>query len=326
MTQVTSAGAGGRPVSFSTAGLPEERRVELWESHNAEALIGLHCRTLRGGVLEATEVTVQLDRLRLARVQGSAHVVERDEALVGRRPTGSVAMFFALAGEAFFYHHDGVRVVPPGQLLVCDADRPFLRGFSQGLEELVLTVPHELFAARTGIGVDEPRVVDLTTDAVAHTLARHVGAAARGTDPAPADEVLLLDLVAALLGEQDRTDLAAAHRAVVAAYVERHLDDPGLSADRVASAAGISTRHLSRVLAASGTSLPRLVLERRLQRAHRMLAAPAAAGTTIAEVARRCGFTSPAHFSRAFVARFDATPGEVRRRAAAARPAHRPAD
>ena len=33
------------------AGLPEDQRVELWESHNAAALIGLRCRTCSRHVL-----------------------------------------------------------------------------------------------------------------------------------------------------------------------------------------------------------------------------------------------------------------------------------
>jgi hypothetical protein len=33
------------PRIFSTVGLPEVRRIELWESHNAAALIGLSCHT-----------------------------------------------------------------------------------------------------------------------------------------------------------------------------------------------------------------------------------------------------------------------------------------
>ena len=32
------------PKAFSTVGLPAARRVELWETHNATALIGLTCR------------------------------------------------------------------------------------------------------------------------------------------------------------------------------------------------------------------------------------------------------------------------------------------
>ncbi|MFJ7045397.1 hypothetical protein ACIQVC_18580 [Streptomyces sp. NPDC101112] len=56
-----------------------------------------------------------------------------------------------MAGEAFFHHDDGVLTVQPGQILMCDADRPFIRGFSLGLEELVLKLPHQLFAEVTGI-------------------------------------------------------------------------------------------------------------------------------------------------------------------------------
>ena len=111
-------GSASAPVAFSTVGLPIEQRIERWETHNEDALIGLRCRTLSADVLEATEINVQVDRLQLARVRGSSHVVERDLALIRRRPSESVALFFSLVGEAFFYHDDGVRKLPAG----ADAD------------------------------------------------------------------------------------------------------------------------------------------------------------------------------------------------------------
>lgn len=316
-----STADGPAPRAFSTVGLPLEQRVELWETHNEDALIGLRCRTLSGGVLEATEVNVQVDRLHLARVRGSSHVVERDLGLVRRRPAESVALFFSLVGEAFFYHDDGVRKLRPGQLLMCDADRPFMRGFSQGLEELVVKVPRPLFAEVTGIErVDEPRVVSFEAgaNAVAHTLARTVGRAAREDGATPTEEDSLLDLVAALTGRAER-DPAAAHRAAAHTYIEQHLADASLSADVVAAAIGLSTRHLSRVLAATGTGFRPYVLGRRLDAARRLLEEPAASSTTVAEVAHRCGFASAAHFSSAFATHFGETASEVRRRAAAAR-------
>jgi AraC-like DNA-binding protein/quercetin dioxygenase-like cupin family protein len=323
MTQVTSGGRGRtEPVAFSTVGLPEEQRVELWESHNADALIGLRCRTLDADVLEATEINVQLERVHLARVRGSSHVVERDREMVRHRPAESVALFFSLAGEAFFYHDDGVRIVQPGQLLVCDADRPFMRGFSRGLEELVLKIPRAVFAESTGIEhVDSPRVVAFAagTNSHAHTLARQIGRAVRDEDPTPADEETLLELVAALTGRVGDADLGAAHRSAAQGYVEHHLGDAGLSAGQVAAAVGISTRHLSRVFAQAGTSFPKYVLTRRLEAAHALLQKPAAASMSVAEVAHHCGFTSSAHFSGAFTAHYGERASEVRRRAAAAR-------
>ncbi|MFI5895044.1 helix-turn-helix domain-containing protein [Actinoplanes sp. NPDC051513] len=306
------------PLAFSTAGLPESRRVELWESHNAAALIGLRCRTLTASVLEATEINVQLERIHLARVRGNPHVVERDQALVRRRPADSIALFLSLAGEAFFYHDDGVRVVQPGEMLMCDADRPYLRGFSHGLEELVVKVPRDVFAQVTGLEqVVRPVVVPFGAGAssFARALARVVGAATRFDDPQPADEKGLLELVAAVTGP-DRGDLVTAYRAAAQAYIDQHLADPALSAPQVAAAVGISTRHLSRVFGEAGTSVRQYVLSRRLEAAHSLLERPATT-TTVAAVAHRCGFASAAHFSNAFRAHFGERASDVRRRAGA---------
>jgi AraC-like DNA-binding protein len=324
MTQVTRTVLAGAadPVAFSTVGLPEEQRVELWESHNAHALIALRCRTLTAAVLEATEINVQVERVHLARVRGSSHVVERDLPMIRQRPADSVALFFSLAGEAFFYHDDGVRTVQPGQMLMCDADRPFMRGFSQGLEELVLKIPRDVFADVTGIdGIRRPVVVNFAagTNSFAHTLARQVGRAARDLDSDPADEQTLLELVAAVAGGHRDADLAGAHRAAAHTYIDQHLHDPTLSATQVATAVGISTRHLSRVFAGAGTSVPKFVLIRRLEAARRLLVKPAATSMTIAEVAHRCGFTSAAHFSTAFATHYGERASDARRHAAASR-------
>ncbi|MDX1873263.1 AraC family transcriptional regulator [Mycolicibacterium sp. 120266] len=310
-----------QPRAFTTAGLPDQQRIELWESHNATALIGLRCKSLRAEVLEATEINLQLERVHLARVRGTSHVVERDETLVRARPTESVALFFNLVGEAFFYHEDGVWSLRPGQLLMCDADRPFMRGFSRGLEELVLKIPRELFAEVTEIHqLARPIVCDFSDDEqpIAHALARSVGAAVDVHEPQPIAEELLLDLIAALCAS-GRHDLRPAHLTAVYTYLNVHYRDSALSARRVAAAVGISTRHLSRLLAEAGTTLPEYVLNRRLQAARALLQTPAATSMTVGEVAHRCGFVSASHFSNAFTTRFGERASDVRRRAKATR-------
>lgn len=308
------------PTAFSTVGLPEHQRVELWEGHNADALIGLRCRTLDATALEATEINVQLERVHLARVRGTSHVVERNAEMIRRSPTGAVAMFFGLAGEAFFYHDGGVRTLRPGQLLVCDADRPFMRGFAHGLEELVLKIPRGVLADVAGLdGITDPLVADFAdANSFAHTLARHVGQAARAENPRPADENLILGLVSALVGDS-RTAPPSTLWAAACSHIERHLSDPALSASKVAAAIGVSTRHLSRVFAQAGTSLPKYVLDSRLDAARAMLQEPAAMSMTIAEIAHHCGFASAAHFSNAFTSHFGERATDVRRRTAAAR-------
>jgi AraC-like DNA-binding protein len=289
------------PVRFSTLGLPRARRVAMWEDHNAGALIGLRCRSLGEGTLEATEINLQLPRLHLARVIGNPHVVERTSRVIRRTPAEAVACYLTLVGEAFFYHDDGVRTLRPGQLIICDADKPFLRGFSQGLEELAVKVPRAVFTEATGLeAVPEPLVLDFAGGA-ARTLAQLVGRAVRVDGPQPVDEDTVLALLGALVTGRS-TDLAAAHLATAKAYIEARLTDPDLTAARIARAAGISERHLSRVFATSGTSVPRYLLTRRLERARALLRA--GAGTSAAEVAARCGFGSAGHFSHAFKEHF----------------------
>jgi AraC-like DNA-binding protein len=114
--------------------------------------------------------------------------------------------------------------------------------------------------------------------------------AARPRPQAAADEGAVLDLVAVLAGG-GKAGRTAALRAAAYGYIEDHLADPALGAAQIAAAAGISERHLSRVLAAGGTTVPSLVRSRRLEVAYGMLAN---GGPPVAEVAARCGFTSAA--------------------------------
>ena len=104
--------------------------------------------------------------------------------------------------------------------------------------------------------------------------------------------------------------MATAHRAAARSYIEEHLTDPGLGAGQIAAAIGISERQLSRVFAADGTSVPRLILSRRLQLARLVLSSEA---VTVADVAARCGFTSVTYFSHAFRSHFGERASDVRR-------------
>lgn len=311
---------------FSTRGVPAARRVELWEEHNADALVALRCRMVEEPALEASEANLQLDRLHLAHVEASPHAVERTARTVRTRPTESVALYFTLRGEAYFHHDDGVRRLRPGQLLVCDADRPFLRGFSQGLEELAMKVPYDVFRSAGGTMPHPARVIDFGTPgdvpnanpyaaALAELVARAVGPDGDGV----ADEGAALDLVTAALAEPVASQAAGAHFAAAERYVRQWLRDPTMSARRIADAIGLSERQLSRVLAEHGTSVPRLIARRRVELASRMLRMPSYAEQTVEAIGLRCGFSSAAQFSRVFREQAGMSPSEARRYALAAR-------
>jgi AraC-like DNA-binding protein len=312
------------PSVFSTAGLPEERRVELWESHNATALIGLVVHAPHP--LTATERNLQLATVHLARVSGTAHVVERSAQVIQRGPAEAVAVYLSVRGDSWFRHDGGTEALRPGSVVACDADRPFARGFARGLEELVVKVPRQALAEHAGLSAPPaspaPRVASFASgphasDSYARALARMAGRATAARQPVPADEHALLDLVAVLIAGRQAAQ-AVAHRAAAKSYIEDHLTDSGLGAEQVAHAIGISTRQLSRVFAADDASIPRHILARRLELAYSLLAAPSDAGGTggtssVAEIGARCGFTSMAYFSHAFAECFGQRASDVRR-------------
>jgi AraC-like DNA-binding protein len=296
-----------RPTVFSTAGLPDARRVELWESHNATALIGLDVAAPRP--LEATELNIRLARVQLARVTGSPHAVRRTAAVIDRSPADAVAVYVPVRAASAFHYPKRTLSLAPGTILVCDADRPFARDFTRGLEELVIKVPKQAIEPRP----DHPAVPVPVTGAdaspYARALAKLTDRATRAVPAGPADERTILDLVAVLVGGQ-RAACAVAHRAAARAYIEEHLTDPNLSAGEVAAAIAISERHLSRVFAADGVSVPRHILSRRLDLARVLLTGPDAGA--VADIAARCGFTSAAYFSHVFRARFGQRASEAR--------------
>jgi|SRR5450756_486770 len=326
------------PRVFSTAGLPADRRVELWESHNATALIGLLVHA--PGMLDACELNIALPQVRLARVVGSSHAVERTPGVISRFPADSVAVYLTLRGDAWFSSAEGTLARHPGDAVICETDSPFARRFARGLEELVVTVPRSALTARADVGrltgpVIASFAVPPTTagrragsggtggpDQYARALARIAGRATRpGHSLLPAEQTVL-DLVA-VLAAGPRAARGAAHRAVAHSYIEEHLTDPGLGADEIAAATGISERQLSRLFSADCTSVPRHILSRRLELAHSILSSQAAAATrapksltrpqTVAEIAARCGFTSATYFSHAFRQHFNHRASDLHR-------------
>ena len=279
-------------------------RVADWEQHNADLLVELAC-SLPDGPFRAREVNLQVDRVHLALVTGTPHAVARDAAMVAERPADAIVAYAALRGEALV-EHDGRRfVVRPGQLLLCDVDRPLVRGFGHGLEELAVKVPRAAFAETTGLtSLTGPVVVDAggqDADPYARALVRLVGRAVAAEVPVAADESAVLELVS-VLATGDRSSPTLAHRVAARSFIDDHLTDPQLCAADVAAGVGISERHLSRVFADAGTSVPRQILARRLDLAHALLAT--GRGERTVDVAARCGFTSASYFSQSFRRRF----------------------
>ncbi|MFH8753713.1 helix-turn-helix domain-containing protein [Streptomyces rimosus] len=131
---------------------------------------------------------------------------------------------------------------------------------------------------------------------------------------------IVTEMVAALVDEltedADTPAQTARHRLVdeVRRYIDRHLGDPALSAERIAEAHLVSVRYLHRLFEAEGITVGRLIQRRRVERCARELSRRGRVSPSLSVVAVRWGFRSAAHFSRAFKAAYGHAPRQWRRR------------
>lgn len=135
----------------------------------------------------------------------------------------------------------------------------------------------------------------------------------------------LCGLVALTLGSSQearqsrRVTRRAVRRQQILAYVETHLRDPKLTAQRTACDLRMSPRWLHALLAEAELSFAAWVCQRRLEECHKLLVDSTYDHLTVADIAFSCGFASLSSFNRRFRAQFGLAPRDLRRLAAEAK-------
>lgn len=296
---------------FSTDSVPPGRRVTEWETHHASMLVGLRTRLGTGTQLRAQTATLRLPRIRVAKVNGSPHSVQRTAEDVATHPVSGVVVYIPLQGMNEFNHRTGSLTVGPGRGLICDGDTAFSRTFPQGVSELVIQLPRETLAQLTDAdSVRRPIPLDLDPDNALNLAARELtqlaaGALDRGLRHGQRLETRLLDLLTGVLSRPLAN--SGPLQEAMAVIAEAHCD-PRLNAARLAQFVGVSERQLSRLFSTTGSSVPQTILETRLTTVRRMLADPIWANAPMTEIASACGFGSQAQLSRGYRQRFGIGP------------------
>jgi AraC family transcriptional regulator, positive regulator of tynA and feaB len=126
-----------------------------------------------------------------------------------------------------------------------------------------------------------------------------------------------IDILSACL-RHSGTDDAQAFRhhaelvSQIEAFIETHLPEPELGPVGIASAVGISVRHLHRLFALKGQTVGDWIRMRRLDQCRSHFCDIRSQGRTITEIAFSWGFSDSAHFSRSFKKQFGICPRSFR--------------
>jgi len=270
------------------------------------------------GMLEFT----RLAWLDLGRVRAGAHRVDHDPRRLSGSRESHAHVVLQVSGASTLEQNGRMLNLEPAHFAILMADRPYSISSCERTERLVVVIGRERLAADIKLQQRTGR---------AYSAASGTGRLLFSAATCLADEVYdIRALHAQALAEQLTTVLHVAlrnqlsvdsprdidvRRAQVRRYVGRHLRDPELSIDRMASDLELSRRTLARIFEGRGETLMHYVYRERLEGIRRELLDPVREARALIDIARSWGFRNYTHFCERFRSHFGISPTAVRRRA-----------
>ncbi|MEU1272292.1 helix-turn-helix domain-containing protein [Streptomyces sp. NPDC005799] len=310
-------------VLVRTADVSAREREEAWRAAVAEAFVPLDF-TFSDPATFCGEISADLlGSVAVCRVTAGPHRALRTEQQIARTETPYYKLSMPLRGYVLVSQEGRQASLLPGDLALYDTSRPYEVSFDDNCRLLVLMFPHrDLRLGYDAVSRLTARQVSGRTGIGALVAPLLVNLAERLDEIGGAQSARLADNVIDLLGtlyadlltvlghrptDPRRTLMAKMH-----CFIEDRLDDPDLDPETVAAACHISVGYLHKLFRAEGTSVSRVIRERRLEQCRRDLVAPASRDQAVSAIGAHWGFLDAAHFSRIFKAAYGVSPREYR--------------
>ena len=305
-------------LTLETATVSWRDRVALWSDALTAVCGPLQTESL-GAPLDGTMTFGSIGRLQIGHIAVSRHRIGLTPEMARAEHHPVAKVIIQTAGMSV-YEQRGERVaLMPGDGLVYDVSQPHAITSIETTEHFVVTVPHDLVAGR-GIRLDKLSAQRFSARTGVGRLAADLIHSTYGElatiSPACEDDLAasLLSLIfLPLPNETAHAGEALRHR--IESFIRDQIRDPELSIDKIANALRCSKRYLHMAFAASDRSITDHIWTTRLDGCRGDLARHS--DRSISEIAFAWGFSSSAHFSRAFRKRFGVTPSAFRRADAA---------
>ncbi|WP_426404969.1 helix-turn-helix domain-containing protein [Streptomyces sp. R-07] len=310
-------------VVLSTDSVPDREKVAYWNEVVSRTLVPMSVTPRSTGPFDGRIATHRIGYLQVSTVEADAKRVSRTPALITPSSEALVAVGVQVSGTATFVQDGRMAEMSEGDLVVYETARPYSFDYPQRFATHVFQLP------RRSVAVPDSDIRRITGSPIATSggvgamlflFLSALASLAGGHPPLLGHRLAddFVDLLSTLITERTRpngTDPNTGGEALlsrVREHIERNLGAPDLSPESIAQAHGMSVRYLHRLFEGEETTVCRLIQRRRLEECSRELARRGRATPTVAAVAHRWGFTSPAHFSRVFRAAYGVPPREWR--------------
>jgi AraC-like DNA-binding protein len=305
---------------LSTDQVPARESKGYWGELVSRAFGRLQSDTYGDEDFHGRVTHVAAGDVQVGTLQASRHRVVRTAARRGASDPGHLKLVVQRAGRCLF-EQDGRRAwLKPGDWSLYDTTRSYIVSAPQAVDLHVLMLPREavlkgrqdladLLVRRLRGGSGFARVA-------CGTVGRVLDAARAGAMPHAAAGAEIAELVHLALVEQSGARVEPLRRSLlrerIKAFIAERLPDPALDVDMIAAALGCSLRSVHNAFELEDCSVRQYIWESRLAAVRAELDRGVAGCRSITETAFAWGFTSAAHFSRAFRAVYGVSAREWR--------------
>ncbi len=310
---------------FNTAASPNARRA--WHDFIDEKF-GVSSVSIGDEATFAGDIKCSsLGFLTLARIKATHELGERSRAHVARAQNEHFVVVLLRSGKLKITQAGRECVLGPGMFTLFDCNEPYTFHHVEPTEVLDVIVPAAAVRARLSAvdaRIAQPQSADRGLGRVMADMFASLAREAPRIPETAADDCAreAADMMAIVFDSAMGAALPISESAVRSAiyrrctgYIKNNLDNPLLDPATIAAAAGISVRYLHKIFHGSGESVGDFVRRVRLARSYEELADIRKRHIKIKEIAYRCGFKNPTHFSDAFREHHGRSPSAVRRAA-----------
>ncbi len=310
--------------TMSTDLVAPRERVRYWSDWIDRVFCGLQSDVYGETDFDGHMATEQAGDVVLTRLEADRHRVLKNDRQVRGSDVGYLKIVAPYRGTAGVEQWGRQAWVTPGEWCIYDTTDSYRVANPVRVEHLIVMVPkaplverglplEKLMAQRLGSQGGISRLALQAMRGAWQELPSIAPSAARGVGETIMHLVQLSLLE--LAGRDSAPTQREALRESIKQLVARRLGDARLSVDAIAVELNCSRRQLYNAFGDEPDGVAGFVLAQRLEACRRDFEDRHQDAISITEIALRRGFNHPAHFSRAFKARFGVTPSEWRQRA-----------
>ena len=320
---ITAFGSVNQPgsllpvASFDTKAVASHERIDYWEAHCAENVVGLRCSCLSEGGLTARYDYFDLGQIKMIDISAGEHFIERSPKMLRQHEKDSAFLIMVLSGNVFVNRSGRCAVAEAGDALLYDTNHSYVHGFPAYARQVIFEIPGDELRQRFSSwdiremmlfgGASNPgKIVPQSLKAVLHAVQGEPAALSANRRALEKGVWTVMEAAYSLANGRTRSTYHAQIIQRAREYIDRNLHDPELNPDLVAKSLNLSLRQLNRLFEKEPLSLMEQVMRGRLEGARADLMRQH--GISISDLAYKWGFKSLAHFSRKFSERFGASP------------------